>query len=203
MDRFQILGEKPNWTQTVQGDAFQFTEVLYTTWARVSFGRNEDHSIRKRHRYHNYLLAITLVGNPVFANVSNTSAPVAQSSSSVSNFATQVLGGPMVENQYGNGIVCSGPQMGFSPFVTTTFNQRRPQDYIYNTPVYDPTDDDNNGVPDNPGNILYYQENYSGNKDSLGLNFGFAFTFNIPLDKRFQDSCLNAANTQINYKTRT
>ena len=103
----------------------------------------------------------------------------------------------MVENQYGNGIVCSGPQMGFSPFVTTTFNQRRPQDYIYSTPVYDPTDDDNNGVPDNPGNILYYQENYSGNKDSLGLNFGFAFTFNIPLDNRFQDSCLDAANTQI------
>ena len=103
----------------------------------------------------------------------------------------------MVENQYGNGIVCSGPQMGFSPFVTTTFNQRRPQDYIYSTPVYDTTDDDNNGVPDNPGNILYYQENYSGNKDSLGLNFGFAFTFNIPLDKRFQDSCLDAANTQI------
>ena len=52
-------------------------------------------------------------------------------------------------------------------------------------------------MPDNPGNVLYYQENYSGNKDSLGLNVGFALTFNIPLDKRFQDSCLDAANTQI------
>ena len=123
---------------------------------------------------------------------------MAQSSSSVSNFATQVLGGPMVENQYGAGIVCSGPQMGISPFVTTTFNQRRPQDYIYHTPVYDNTDANNDNVPDNPGNILYYQENYSGNKDSLGLNFGVALTFNIPLDKRFQDSCLDAANTQIN-----
>ena len=122
---------------------------------------------------------------------------MAQSSSSVSNFATQVLSGPMVENQYGNGIVCSGPQMGFTPFVTTTFNQRRPHDYIYHTPVYDNTDANNDNVPDNPGNILYYQENYSGNKDSLGLNFGFAFTFNIPLDSRFQNSCLDAANTQI------
>ena len=64
------------------------------------------------------------------------------------------------------------------------------------------TDADNNGVPDNPGNILYYQENYSGNKDSLGLNFGFAFTFNIPLDNRFQDSCLDAANTYKTTKTR-
>ena len=48
--------------------------------------------------------------------------------------------------------------MGFTPFVTTTFNQRRPQDYTYQTPVYDTTDADNDGVPDNPGNILYYQE---------------------------------------------
>ena len=69
--------------------------------------------------------------------------------------------------------------MGFSPFVTTTFNQRRPMDYIYHTPVYDNTDANNDNVPDNPGNVLYYQENYSGNKDSLGLNFGFALTFNI------------------------
>ena len=104
----------------------------------------------------------------------------------------------MVENMYGNGIKCSGPQMTVSPFVTTSFNQKRPQDYIYHTPVYDPTDANDDGVPDNPGNILFYQENYSGNKDSLGLNFGFALTFNIPLDNRFQDSCLDAANTQIN-----
>ena len=87
--------------------------------------------------------------------------------------------------------------MGFTRFVTTTFNQRRPMDYTYHTPVYDPTDEDNNGVPDNPGDILYFQENYSGNKDSLGINFGFAFTFNIPLDNRFQNSCLDAVNTQI------
>ena len=87
--------------------------------------------------------------------------------------------------------------MSLSPFVTTSINQKRPFDYIYNTPVYDTTDADDDGVPDNPGNILYYQENYSGNKDSLGLNFGFALTFNIPLDNRFQDACLSAANTQI------
>ncbi len=103
----------------------------------------------------------------------------------------------MVENQYGNGIVCSGPQMSLSPFVTTTINQKRPFDYTYHTPVYDNTDANNDSVPDNPGNILFYQENYSGNKDSLGLNFGFALTFNIPLDNRFQNTCLDAANTQV------
>jgi len=131
----------------------------------------------------------------VFANVSNTSAPVAQSSSSVSNFATQVLGGPFVENHYGNGIVCSGPQMSFSPFVTTAFNQKRPMDYIYETPVYD-TSVDEDGNLLNPGKILYYQQNYSGNKDSLGINFGAALTFTFPLDQRFQNQCLKSATTQ-------
>ena len=131
----------------------------------------------------------------MFANTSNTAAPVAQSSSSVSNFATQVLGGPFVENHYGNGIVCSGPQMSFSPFVTTAFNQKRPMDYIYETPVYD-TSVDEDGNLLNPGRILYYQQNYSGNKDSLGINFGAALTFTFPLDQRFQDACLNSATTQ-------
>ena len=113
----------------------------------------------------------------------------------MSNFATQVLQGNTIENHYGNGIRCQGPQMSFSPFVTTSFNQKRPQDYTYETPVYDPSvDEDGNLI--NPGDILYYQQNYSGNKDSLGLNVGAALTFTFPLDNRFQDACLKSATTQ-------
>ena len=37
--------------------------------------------------------------------------------------------------------------MSLSPFVTTTFNQKRPQDYIYHTPVYDNTDVNDDNVP--------------------------------------------------------
>ena len=132
----------------------------------------------------------------MFANTSNTAAPVAQSSSSVSNFATQVLGGPFVENHYGNGIRCSGPQMSFSPFLTTAFNQKRPQDYTYLTPIYNDATDPDTGELTNPGEILYYKENYSGNKDSLGINFGAALTFTFPLDQRFQNQCLKSATTQ-------
>ena len=109
--------------------------------------------------------------------------------------ATQILQGNTIENHYGNGIRCQGPQMSFSPFVTTTFNQKRPFDYTYETPVYDPSvDEDGNLI--NPGKILYYQQNYSGNKDSLGLNVGAALTFTFPLDNRFQDACLKSATTQ-------
>ena len=55
-------------------------------------------------------------------------------------------------------------------------------------------DEDGNLI--NPGKILYYQENYSGNKDSLGLNVGAALTFTFPLDQRFQNACLKSATTQ-------
>ena len=85
--------------------------------------------------------------------------------------------------------------MSFSPFITTSFNQKRPLDYTYETPVYDQSVDDSGNLV-NPGKILYWQQNYSGNKDSLGLNFGAALTFTFPLDQRFQDACLKSATTQ-------
>ena len=68
-------------------------------------------------------------------------------------------------------------------------------DYTYETPFYNQAVD-NDGNLTNPGEILFYQDNYSGNKDSLGLNVGVALTFNIPLDKRFQNACLKSATTQ-------
>ena len=131
----------------------------------------------------------------MFANTSNTAAPSASASGSVSNFATQVLQGNTIENHYGNGIRCQGPQMSVSPFATTNLNIKRPMDYIYYTPYYNPAVDDNGNLT-NPGEILFQQENYSGNKDSLGLNFGVALTFTFQLDQRFQDACLKAATTQ-------
>ena len=85
--------------------------------------------------------------------------------------------------------------MSVSPFATTNLNIKRPMDYIYYTPYYNPAVDDNGNLT-TPGEILFQQENYSGNKDSLGLNFGVALTFTFPLDQRFQDQCLKAATTQ-------
>ena len=86
--------------------------------------------------------------------------------------------------------------MSISPFVTTAFNQKRPMDYTYLTPVYNDATDPETGELTNAGEILYYKENYSGNKDSLGINFGAALTFTFPLDQRFQNACLKSATTQ-------
>ncbi len=151
---------------------------------------------RKRHRNYYSILAIaSLFGQPVLANNSSTAAPVAQSSSSVSNQAVQVLQGNLIESQFGGGIVCQNSMLTISPFVTTTYNQKRPQDLRYTTPVYNMAMDDNGNLV-SPGEILYEQENYSANKDSLGINFGIAATFSIPLGSAYQDACLRSATTQ-------
>ena len=132
---------------------------------------------------------------PTYANTSAVANPQSNTSSSVSNFATQVLTGPMTENTYGNGIKCSGATLSVSPFATTSVAIKRPQDYTYLTPVYnEATDDDGNLT--NAGEILFYRENYSGNKDATSFNFGIAATISVPLDKRFQDACLKSETTQ-------
>ena len=101
----------------------------------------------------------------------------------------------MTENTYGNGIKCSGATLSVSPFATTSVAIKRPQDYTYLTPVYNEATDDNGNLT-NAGEILFYRENYSGNKDATSFNFGIAATISVPLDKRFQDACLKSATTQ-------
>ena len=132
---------------------------------------------------------------PSYANTSAVANPQSNTSSSVSNFATQVLTGPMTENTYGNGIKCSGATLSGSPFATTSVAIKRPQDYIYHTPVYNEATDSNGNLT-NAGEILFHRENYSGNKDATSFNFGIAATISVPLDKRFQDACLKSATTQ-------
>ena len=169
---------------------------LQTTFCKQNYRSYKTNNIRKRHRNYYSLLAIaSLFSQPVLANTSSTAAPVAQSSSSVSNQAVQVLQGNLIESQFGGGIVCQNSMLTISPFVTTTFNQKRPQDLRYTTPVYNMATDDNGNLT-NAGEILYDQENYSANKDNLGINFGIAATFSIPLGSAYQDACLRSATTQ-------
>ena len=112
--------------------------------------------------------------------------------------AIQSLTGNMTTNQFGNNIVCQGATLTFSPFITFGANYRKPFDHYYETPFYDPTDANDDGVPDNAGDILFFQENYSGtNKDSFAINTGFSLNFTIPLDRSLQSTCETAATTQV------
>jgi len=103
--------------------------------------------------------------------------------------AIQSLQGNMIQNQYGNGIVCQGPMLTASPFLTDSFQQQLPHEYWYSSPVYD---DD--------GTILYHQDVRTGQKDSASLNWGFSITFSLPLDNSLQKRCKKMADKWLELK---
>ena len=179
-------------------------------WARPfkSHNNTENHHYPKRNKYNQYGYKpsyICLLGSttPTFASdiggVSATANPVANSSGSVTNQAIQVLQGPYITNTYGNGIQCQGPTMNVTPFLTGNIAIKRPYEDYYMDPVYNNVDADNNDVPDNPGEILYYKPVRTGQKDSSTVSLGISATWSKPLDKKLQEQCKDAAQANINY----
>ena len=131
--------------------------------------------------------------------VSATANPVANSSGSVTNQAIQVLQGPYITNTYGNGISCQGPTMNVTPFLTGNIVAKRPYEDYWMDPVYNNVDANNDSVPDNPGEILYYKPVRTGQKDSNTLSLGVSATWSRPLDKKLQAQCKEAAKANIDY----
>ena len=184
------------------------------SWPRPveSHNNTENDNYTKRNRYNVNLhtiakrlcliFASTVVATPAYAadvgGVSATANPIANSSGSVTNQAIQVLQGPYITNQYGNGIACQGPTMNVTPYITGTGNFKRPFEHTYMDPVYDVHDANDDGQIDNPGNILYYVPTRTGQQDSYNLSVGLSATWSKPLDKELQEQCKEAVATQIN-----
>ena len=177
-------------------------------WARPlkSYDNTEDYNYPKRNKHNQYifkLISICLLGSvsPSFASdiggVSATANPVANSSGSVTNQAIQVLQGPYITNTYGNGIQCQGPTMNVTPFLTGNIAIKRPYEDYWMDPVYNNVDADNNDVPDNPGQILYYKPVKTNQKDSTTVSLGVSATWSRPLDKKLQEQCKQAAAANI------
>ncbi len=181
--------------------------TLFWTRALQCHNHKSDHNCGKHSsvtiNFSKIALLILLSPTSVLANA------VSQSNTgSVTNQNYNVNNGSFHTNQYGGNIVCQGPMMNITPFSTFNTNFQKPFDHRYRTPVYDPTDlvgdfDDDgspigDGTPDNPGRILFYQENYSGtNKDSYSIGTGITLNFSIPLDRKLGKLCKEAASTQI------
>jgi hypothetical protein len=72
--------------------------------------------------------------------VSATANPIANSSGSVTNQAIQVLQGPYITNQYGNGISCQGPTMNVTPYIQYADSWKEPWEDYYMEPQYDNRD---------------------------------------------------------------
>ena len=67
-------------------------------------------------------------------------------------------------------------------------------------PVYNNVDANDDDVPDNPGEILYYIPTRTGQKDSsTTISLGVSATWSKPLDKELQEQCKQAAQANINY----
>ena len=188
------------------GSTLSIHRKLFRAWPLKSHNNTEDNNYPKRNKHNKHLLkliSICLLGtaSPTFASdiggVSATANPVANSSGSVTNQAIQVLQGPYITNTYGNGIQCQGPTMNITPFFTGNIAIKRPYEDYWMDPVYNNVDADNDDVPDNPGQILYYKPVKTNQKDSSTVSLGVSATWSKPLDKELQQQCKDAAAANI------
>jgi len=172
----------------------------------------------KRHRHNLNLQSISTsvltvlslfnITTPVLANtdvggVSATANPVANSSGSVTNQAIQVLQGPYITNTYSNGIQCQGATMNLTPFFTGSLSEQHPYEDYWMDPVYNMLDANDDGVPDNPGEILFYKPTRTGQKNNQNISIGISGTISWPLDKKLTKLCKEAAAQQIAYIEQT
>ena len=132
--------------------------------------------------------------------VSATANPIANSSGSVTNQAIQVLQGPYITNTYGDGIQCQGATANFTPYITRTGTWQDPYEDIFLDPVYNMADNNDDNIPDNPGEILYYVPTRTGQKSTQNINIGFSATFSIPLDKKAMAQCKEAVEIHNAYR---
>ena len=186
---------------------------LFWTRTLKSHNNTENHHYPKRHKHDKHVLKLISLcltvgtATPSFASdiggVSATANPVANSSGSVTNQAIQVLQGPYITNTYGNGIQCQGPTMNVTPFLTGNISIKRPYEDYYMDPVFNNVDANDDDVPDNPGEILYYVPVRTGQKDSSTVSLGISATWSKPLDKKLQEQCKQAAAANINLMNQT
>ena len=115
----------------------------------------------------------------------------------MTNQAIQVLQGPYITNTYGGGIQCQGSTMNITPFLTGSIAQQHPYEDIYQDPVYNNVDANDDGVPDNPGEVLYYVPTRTGQKNNTNISVGVSATWSKPLDKKLQEQCKEAVDNQI------
>ena len=98
----------------------------------------------------------------------------------------QNLPGNSVTNHYGGNIICQGPMLTISPFLTDSHTYSTPREYWYKNPSYN---DD--------GTLSHYVDTRTGQKDNFALNLGVSANFSIPLDGSFQERCKAAVDRQL------
>jgi len=184
--------------------------ALFRTRSSDSHNNTERYHRPKRHRIDKHILKLISLcltvgtATPSFATdvggVSATANPVANSSGSVTNQAIQVLQGPYITNTYGDGISCQTATANFTPYITRTGTWQDPYEGWFNDPVYNNADNNDDNIPDSPGEILYYIPTRTGQKSTQNINLGFSATLSIPLDKEARNKCMEATAIHNEYR---
>ena len=145
---------------------------------------------------------------PAIAQVSATAAPVSNSSGSVTNQAVMVTPSTQHRYLYGPGIQCDGPTLSVSPFLSGVHSYGKPDNQWYTENVYDDSDnfglidpetglDGPDGIPDNPGKVLYTKPIRTGYRSNYSNNFGITATITVPLDWGPINLCKELARKQV------
>ena len=210
MDRFRFINHKQTKLEADTGrEQLQFLRTLFRTRSSDAYNNTTRNNHSKCHRINvNILKLISALSLstclPVSATdvggVSATANPVANSSGSVTNQAIQVLQGPYITNTYGDGIQCQGATMNVTPYVTRTGTWQDPYEAFFNDPVYNMADNNDDNIPDNPGEILYYVPTRTGQKSTQNINLGLSMTISIPLDKKAMEQCKESVAAHIAYR---
>jgi len=103
-------------------------------------------------------------------------------------------------NTYGDGISCQVPTMNITPYATRTGSWMDPYESEWLDPVYNNLDANNDDVPDNPGQILYYKPVRTGQKANQNINIGFSATMSFSLNRDAQRKCQEAATLHNEYR---
>ena len=195
----KLVSSKSRWK-------FLFCRNIQCSRSKKSYNHTKRNINNFSHRHNKYFLTVktlclsvisVIVTAPVNAEtvggVSATANPIANSSGTVTNQAIQVLQGPYITNQFGDGISCQGPTLNLTPYVARAYSWQHPYEPYYQDPVYDTRDVDGDGIIDNPGNILYHVPTRTGQKGNYNWNGGFSATLSWPLDRQSQKLCKEAA----------
>ena len=163
--------------------------------------------------------------------VSATANPIANSSGSVTNQAIQVLQGPYITNTYGGGVQCQGSTFNLTPYVQFADSRKDPWEDWYDDRTYisDGTDgntsgdvirwfpdgsdititqdiDSPDGVPDvldgtTSMNPTWFKPVRTDMKANQSFNVGLSATLSLPLNRKLQRQCIQAADQQIAMQT--
>ena len=212
MDWTRFINRKQTKLETERGrSSVPIHRTLFRTRSSDSYDNTERNHRPKRYRKYKHIfkliLGLSLLPTAPIARatdvggVSATANPVANSSGSVTNQAIQVLQGPYITNTYGDGIQCQGATMNLTPYVTRTGTWQDPYEAWFNDPVYNMADNNDDNIPDSPGEILYYVPTRTGQKSTQNINIGLSMTISIPLDKKAMQQCKESVALHNEYRT--